>query len=150
MSDWSEQLLRAARVGNTPLCIDLLARGADIKTMGWVGQSPLHWAAAYGHAATCIALIDCGADANALSKSHCNPLHLAVRHGHLLACVALLACGSDPLVKNKQCKTALGIAMENGSVDCASVIRATLAATTARAILQEIAANDLKIKLLHK
>jgi ankyrin repeat protein len=64
----SEALYIACRNGHTRIAGELLKRGADVDHRGWMGGTPLHWAAGYGHADTVDLLLRHGADVQATDE----------------------------------------------------------------------------------
>lgn len=92
MDDLNNQLLAAAKCGDTPVCHDLLARGANIHAINSLGINALHLAAGQGHNDTCRLLLERGADVNAGRES---ALRRATLRGHTHTCRLLLECGAD-------------------------------------------------------
>ena len=91
----------------------LLAKGADVKALGWQGSTPLHYAAATGHTAIVDTLIAHGADVKAVDMYYgCTPLHGAAENGSA-AVDTLLNAGADGTVKDKRGKSPADYALMN-------------------------------------
>ncbi|XP_072939808.1 uncharacterized protein Atac3 [Epargyreus clarus] len=75
------RLLLAARAGDTPTVLDLMAKGAPFST-DWLGTSPLHLAAANAHTETCAVLLRAGVSRDSRTKVERTPLHIAAHAGH--------------------------------------------------------------------
>lgn len=86
-------LLHAAKQSNAPLCLQLIARGADINGHR-DDHSPLTSMAFNGDVATCRTFIELGANVNLVNRVGLGPLHLAARGGHHDVCQLLLDSGA--------------------------------------------------------
>jgi ankyrin repeat protein len=64
----SEALYIACRNGHARIAEELLKKGADVNHRGWMGGTPLHWAAGYGRADTVDLLLRHGADVHATDE----------------------------------------------------------------------------------
>jgi ankyrin repeat protein len=145
-------LMMAARTGKTDAIQVLLNAGADVNAKErWGGTTPLMWAVSEGHTAAARLLIGAGADVNARShylaaangrgfegrtpvasrvdakpeefaSGWLTPLMLAAREGHLDVARILVAAGADIDAAAGDGKTALAIAIFNGSYELASFL----------------------------
>ncbi len=93
--DLKQDLLIAARVGDTPKIRTLLAQGTTSNTVDADGYSPLMHAAEMGHAETVEALLTGGAQPNAKNHSSETALLLATVKGYKDIVSLLLASGAD-------------------------------------------------------
>jgi uncharacterized protein len=145
-------LMMAARTGKTDAIRVLLEAGASVnKSEGWGGTTPLMWAVSEGHTAAARLLIEAGADVSARShyvaaangrgfegrtpvarsaegkpeefaSGWLTPLMLAAREGHLDVARILVGAGADIDAAAGDGKTALAIAIFNGSYELASFL----------------------------
>ena len=67
----------AASTGDTAIATILLARHTDANTIGYLGETPLYWAAKYGHVGTVKLLLAHKAKANFRNNSGESPLGVA-------------------------------------------------------------------------
>ena len=87
-------LIAAAKRGDTELCKRLLENGADVNAADEVGWTPLHSAAANGKTETCKLLLENGADINAEDEGGKTPLHYATVNGNTETCELLKTYGA--------------------------------------------------------
>ncbi|KAJ8727285.1 hypothetical protein PYW07_001404 [Mythimna separata] len=107
------RLLLAARAGDTPQVLDLMAKGAPFTT-DWLGTSPLHLAAGNAHLDTCAVLLRAGVSRDARTKVERTPLHLAASAGHAAVLRLLLDAGAAVDVRDMLRMTPLHWAVQNG------------------------------------
>ena len=105
-SDLDEELINAARDGNTETVKALLAKGADVNAKDSLGYSALFCAAKGSHVDTLQALADEGADVNAKDMLGNTPLMWAAFQGRTETVHALLAN------RNCACPTSQGCRRE--------------------------------------
>lgn len=107
------RLLLAARAGDTPAVLELMAKGAPFST-DWLGTSPLHLAAGNAHADTCSVLLRAGVSRDARTKVERTPLHLAAGEGHARVLRLLLDAGAAVDVRDMLRMTPLHWAVQRG------------------------------------
>ncbi|XP_075971203.1 ada2a-containing complex component 3 [Anticarsia gemmatalis] len=117
------RLLLAARAGDTPQVLELMAKGAPFTT-DWLGTSPLHLAAAHAHADTCAVLLRAGVSRDARTKVERTPLHLAACGGHAEVCRLLLDAGALVDCRDMLRMTPLHWAVQRGHHAAAAVLLA--------------------------
>jgi len=131
-------LMAAARGGSAALVRSFLDRGAEVSAVGFEGRTALYYAAAEGHPEIIRMLIEAKADANFRmevlipgsggyyeAKGE-TALMAAARAGHASAVKALLQIGADPRLTDWIGDDALVMAVENGHMDCAVLLREAL------------------------
>jgi ankyrin repeat protein len=110
--DYDQQLLKAAKEGNTPLVSELMVtHHANINTQADNGKTPLHFAALNGHSTITKLLIQLGANINAQDQNDATPLHLAAKQGHWTAIELLIKFGANINAQDKYGKTPLDFAV---------------------------------------
>lgn len=96
----SDNLHKAARVGDLDRITVLLEAGANVNEANGEGQTALHQAANTNHAEVVAALLAAGADPLVSGKgpfgSTGTPLHLAAKRGHVESMRVLLEARVDP------------------------------------------------------
>jgi hypothetical protein len=117
-----EELLEAARVGDTARVKELLRKGANVNARTENGITPLHWAAFWGHVDFVRLLLDHGADVNARGYNGWTPLHFAALQGRAGVARLLLERGADPSIRDDDGRTPLDIAREEGREEVVRVI----------------------------
>ncbi|CAK1542810.1 unnamed protein product [Leptosia nina] len=115
------KLLLAARAGDTPTVLELMAKGAPFTT-DWLGTSPLHLAAANNHVETCSVLLRAGVSRDARTKVERTPLHLAAHSGHADVISLLLGHGASPDCRDMLQMTPLHWASARGHEAAARVL----------------------------
>ena len=107
-----DDLLDAARAGDTEAVRALLRSGAQVNAARGDGITALHLAAEHGHAAAARELLDVGAAVDPGTRiGRYTPLHLAARGGHADVVSLLLEAGADPLAPTTNSRaTALHLA----------------------------------------
>ncbi|NDP49583.1 MAG: ankyrin repeat domain-containing protein [Sulfuriferula multivorans] len=114
-------LMLASLKGYPEICLQLIARGADVNKPGW---APLHYAATHGHLAVLTLLLDNYAYIDAASPNGTTPLMMASHYGTPAAVKLLLDAGADPLLKNIQGLTAIDFAYRANRTESAEMIAA--------------------------
>jgi ankyrin repeat protein len=115
----------AAHHDDLPLAKQLIAAGADAKTVNRYGVTPLALACTSGNGALVELLLEAGADPNKAPRGGETPLLTAARTGKLAPVKALLAHGADVNAKESRGQTAIMWAAAEGH---AEVVHALLAA----------------------
>ncbi len=125
-SEYNDEIIKAARAGNTVQLDLLIAAGADVNTADNDGWSPLHYAAHLGHS-ECVKLLLAapGIDVNKANMYGETPLYRAALNGRS-ECVKLLlaAPGIDINKANKNGWTPLWWAAWNGHSECVKLLLA--------------------------
>jgi ankyrin repeat protein len=116
-------LMMAALKGNAELCLQLIAKGADVNKPGWTA---LHYAATNGHVAVLTLLLDKHAYIDAASPNGTTPLMMAAHYGTPEAVKLLLEAGADPMLKNAQSLRALEFAQRANRLDSVEVITSSM------------------------
>ncbi len=119
-----QDLIEAAKNGDTATVQRLLTEGADPNARNNYGLAALILAAAHGHTATVEALLAKGADPNAGAGTVGTALMWAALYGHPAIVQALLAQGADPNAKLSNGGTALMVAARYGQT---AIVQALLA-----------------------
>ena len=110
----TDDLLAAAKTGDTARVEALLARGFSPNVTGPNGWTPLMFAALEGHTDAVVALIGAGATIDAMSEDGATPLMAATLKGHTKIVSLLLDHGAQVTLKNKDGVNAFIIAKEKG------------------------------------
>ena len=118
-------LMLAALRGYLDICIQLIARDADVNKPGW---APLHYAATESHIPVMQLLIDNHAYLDAASPNGTTPLMMAAMYGNTSAVKLLLEAGADPTLKNHLGLTAIDFAERVKKSDSTTVIAAFIRA----------------------
>ena len=114
--DLNEQLVTAAKEGNTATAQTLLARGADANAQSIEGRIALMVAAESGHTEMVRLLLAEGAEVNAQDNDGRTVLILAAESGHSETVQALLAEGADVSAKDHGGRIALMAAALKGTM----------------------------------
>jgi ankyrin repeat protein len=110
-----QELVQAAKQGNTTVIEKLLRDGADVNAKDEEYQSTaLMWAAHNGHTQAVRMLIDNGAEINARRFKGETALWFAAQKGQLAPLKALVEYGADATIPGRDGDTALNIARKNG------------------------------------
>ncbi|MCX5921983.1 MAG: ankyrin repeat domain-containing protein [Candidatus Dependentiae bacterium] len=91
----NEQLIDAAKEGDTDRAKQLLEQGADVNLADYTGKTPLYWAAIKGYDTTVAELLKADADVNTADKLGRTPLYMATWKGHEKVIAQLLAAGAN-------------------------------------------------------
>jgi ankyrin repeat protein len=118
-------LMLAALRGYLDICIQLIARDADVNKPGW---APLHYASTESHISVMQLLIDNHAYLDAASPNGTTPLMMAAMYGNASAVKLLLEAGADPTIKNHLGLTAIDFAERVKKSDSTAVIAAFIRA----------------------
>jgi TPR repeat protein len=118
-----DELLSAAKKGDTTAIEALIKRGADLRGHFRGGQSILAWPAYHGDVAMLRLLLDAGADVNKADPDGATALMTAVREGQGDATVLLLDKGADPNATDRRGLTALDYAANAGFPAVADTLR---------------------------
>jgi len=101
----------------------LIARGAAVNAVCWMGRTPLHNAVAVGHIPTAQLLLSHGADMEAADQALQRPLHVAAKFEYGADCLQLLlANGADLFAKDAKGKTALQIAEKHQVMETTRIL----------------------------
>lgn len=140
-SDLNEQLLEAARSGDSAACVDLLDRGADIEAKDDFQKTALGWAAYCGYTNICLALLASGADSSlAIFKgdqirlSGLSRLQCAAELGDSGLLIKALEADDQPGLM-RRANDAAGIADGTGHSQAAHSVRSWLAGREAQVVL---------------
>lgn len=122
-------LMVAALKGLTPLCVQLIERGADVNKPGW---TPLHYAATGGQVAVIDLLLERYAYIDAESPNGSTPLMMAAMYGSSAAVKRLLQADADPLIKNQLGLTAIDFAHRAERLESVELIAAAVRARNSK------------------
>lgn len=84
----------------------LIERGADVKAVNDLQETPLHWAAEHGYLETARLLLESGADINATNSEGETPLIIATHRQHGPVVELLLKQGAAQTAVDNRLKTA--------------------------------------------
>lgn len=120
-------VFEAAKLGDRAMLLDLVSHGADLNAesrWGYLGDTPLAYAARYGEVAAARLLLEAGADVNHRGANGATPLRDALRGGPHAVEIAqlLLAHGANPDIKDDQGRTAREISYGYGAPEIRSAI----------------------------
>lgn len=119
--DRADELIAAARHGQTAEIESLLAAGVPVDAPDMVGWTPLVWAAAYLHYDAVKLLIDRGADLEAIGRSGKNSgtalMWAAKKVNSRRVVELLLDAGADVNGSDQYGRTAIMLAARHGQVD---------------------------------
>ncbi|XP_012509575.1 PREDICTED: ankyrin repeat and LEM domain-containing protein 1 [Propithecus coquereli] len=128
--------LRAALLEEEPRAVEeLLRRGADPNLVLVDGAAAIHLAARarYPRGLCCLqALLRGGGDPNTRSAEALTPLHVAAAWGCRRGLELLLSQGADPTLRDQDGLRPLDLALRQGHVHCARVLRELDARTRTR------------------
>ena len=113
-----QELVEAARLGDTLTARSLIDRGADINATGTDGTSALHWAVHLGDVETTSLLIQHDARVDQVNRYGLAPLHVAAAEGHSKLVQLLLDAGASVNLQGRNGETALLMAARKGCADC--------------------------------
>lgn len=111
----NEDLIMAARDGNSASIKELLAKAADAGFKSdWSGYTPLHVAAECGRVEAAKVIVSAGVKVDAIDSSGCTPLMCASALGRTAVAALLLSNGANVNAADKRGYTALHWACEEG------------------------------------
>jgi ankyrin repeat protein len=114
----------AAELGNIEAVKQHLAAGTDVDVKGgWLGGTPLHYAARDSHKEIIELLIAKGADLNAKGSIGQTSLHDATERGHKETAELLIATGADVNAKDMYGETPLHFAIIYNKTNIADLLR---------------------------
>lgn len=113
-----------AKDGDLSAVLDLIARGADLKSVDRYQQTALHFATKGGYTEIVTALLTNGADIEATDLSDHTALHLTVCYPHTEVLTVLLARGANIHAVGKYGRTALQFAAMSGQVEAVTALLA--------------------------
>jgi len=111
-NEWS--LHNAALHGDIGTFRVFLADGVDVDKRGFIGRTPLHWAAVAQHFDLVRFLVDQGADPQATDLYGETPLHLAIYKGDFRIFEFLVSLGVDTTFTNLEGMTMLHLIVQAG------------------------------------
>ena len=112
MKNLNEQLIEAIINNGIDEVLELIEKGADIKTRSQWGKTPLHYACSYGRTELVLKLIEKGADIGASDKWGQTSLHTACVYGNSELALMLIEKGADVGARDKWGRTPLDLASE--------------------------------------
>lgn len=112
-------LMLAALRGYVELCVELVARGAQINKSGW---TPLHYAATGGNPEIVALLLKNGAIVDSSAPNGSTPLMMAAMFGSTETVKQLLEAGANPNAKNAGGQTALDYATNGSRPDAIALL----------------------------
>jgi uncharacterized protein len=116
------QLFSALQAQDPETALYALSQGADARSPGADGTTPLHHAAHMGDARLIAALLKAGADPNARNEFGAMPLGEAATTGNAEAIRLLLKGGADVESPNPEGQTALMVVARAGKVEAAQLL----------------------------
>jgi ankyrin repeat protein len=128
----AEDLLDAARSGDSAAALELLRDGSAADSIGNDGTTALHWAVLHDADELVGALLDAGADPGIANRYGITPLYLAAQNGSAAAIERLLQTGADPNEVGTEGETVLMTVARSGSVSAARALLEAGADVTAR------------------
>eukprot|EP00271_Cylindrocystis_brebissonii_P013612 TRINITY_DN3360_c0_g3_i1.p1 TRINITY_DN3360_c0_g3~~TRINITY_DN3360_c0_g3_i1.p1 ORF type:complete len:186 (+),score=41.10 TRINITY_DN3360_c0_g3_i1:478-1035(+) len=123
-----DDLVQAARYGDTDDLRLALSDGATVNTPDSEGRTALHMACANGHLDVVRLLIESHADVNVLNSEGSSPLHWAAVNGRIPIVELLMAHGANPAVLNRLERTPVDDALGAGHSKVLDVINTAMAA----------------------
>jgi len=112
----SEQLFKAAKLGNVNRIAQLIRQGVNINRANSAGETALHMAAAKGHYSAVIYLVSHGANSQARTLKNWLPLHHAVRFKHANIAHYLKQKGNSPYARTSDGLSAIDMARNNHDI----------------------------------
>ncbi len=107
---------------NPEIASILISGGADVNSVNYGGDMPLHMACLYGYKEMAELFIAAGSDINSVNYSGERPLHKASLEGHKDTVEFLLARGALVNVKDDYDRTPLDLAMSEGYGEIARLL----------------------------
>lgn len=117
-----DQLTEAARKGNTPIIIELLAQGVDINGVDRFNETALMNAADNNQLATITELLKNGAQINLVNKHGRTALFFAAMAGHSSVVEYLLRQGAQPDLADQDGETPLMMSARRGDLASAEIL----------------------------
>ncbi|MBO7243655.1 MAG: ankyrin repeat domain-containing protein, partial [Alphaproteobacteria bacterium] len=131
-----------AKTGYLDMARLLIQEKADVNMINNKGNTPLHQAVSLDYLDMVKLFIEAGADVNKKNNKLNAPIHLAV-WGRLKMMEELIKSGADLLAKNKSGEDAYSLAMKQGQVKVAKMIKeAVKEKMMARKISSYLKANN--------
>lgn len=118
-------LMLAALRGFADVCVELIARDADVNKPGW---TPLHYAATGARTDILQLLLDNHAYIDAASPNGSTPLMMAAMYGDANAVKLLVEAGADASLKNELGLTAIDFARKAQRQDSVEILAAHIRA----------------------
>jgi len=132
-------LAMAAEKGMSNAVREIMHCRADVDGKCYLGVSPLHYAAAHGHVEVAQRLLQCGATVNSKDDSlGYTPLHEAARVGRAAVVEFLLEARADKWLKDKKEQTAFDLAMLEGHLSIANLIKDHVITEASSELKQEL------------
>lgn len=122
--------------------IPLLSYRGEGTSLGMIGHSALHWAAAKGHAPLASWLIGARADVELRNNAASTPLHTAAANGKMDIARILLAAGARTDTSDSEGKSPRDVALERGHSALGRAIEEHAAQAAGRISLARLAASD--------
>lgn len=107
---------------NTEIASILISGGADVNSVNYAGDRPLHMACLHGYKEMAELLVSGGADINSVNYSGERPLHKASLEGHKDTVAFLLSRGAEINVKDDYDRTPLEMAISEGHGEIARLL----------------------------
>ncbi len=107
---------------NPEIASILISAGADVNSVNYAGDRPLHIACLHGYKEMAELLVSGGADINSVNYSGERPLHKASPEGHKDTVEFLLARGAEINVKDDYDRTPLEMAISEGHGEIARLL----------------------------
>jgi tetratricopeptide (TPR) repeat protein len=141
--------LEAAKRGDQAAMERLLADDARLLSyrgkgcsLGFIGHSALHWAAAKGHTQLLLWLLARGAEPGLVNNAGSTALHTAAQNGQQAAAEALLAAGAEPDARDTDGRTPRDVGLERGHSGICRALEASAGRSALRAALAALAGSQ--------
>ena len=121
---------------------ELLAYNGKGISLGLIGHSALHWAAAKGQDVLVQWLIGQGANMEQRNSAESTALHTAAQNGNRGVMEILLTAGADPAAVDAEGQTARDVALERNHPELAKLLEKSAGIAAARDILRKLAGAE--------
>ena len=124
---------------------ELLAYNGKGTSLGFIGHSALHWAAAKGHEALARWLISQGASLEQRNNADSTALHTAAQNGKRGVLELLVAAGADAAARDADGKSPRDVALERGHSELGALLEKSASGAAARQAVAQLAESDSSV-----